>query len=204
MAIEKAEPVDCVFCPPNWINLDIVARHPDHKWAIIRPLNPVTEGHVLVIHNLHTANAAVDYTVSADLMYAASAYVNVKGIEANIITSIGESATQTVLHTHLHVVPRHSGDGLTLPWTGQREHYEQTGHTELDRTAQAWGIGRALIERGDSTVGIDKYGDGRSAPKNPTNPELIKDGKIDFDQKLESGTYTGEGFTPGGGEDDAS
>jgi histidine triad (HIT) family protein len=35
----------------------------------------------------------------------------------NIITSTGSSATQTVFHLHLHVVPRSTGDGLTLPWT---------------------------------------------------------------------------------------
>lgn len=34
-----------------------------------------------------------------------------------IITSIGANATQTVRHTHLHVVPRRPGDGLALPWT---------------------------------------------------------------------------------------
>lgn len=36
-----------------------------------------------------------------------------------VITSIGADATQTVFHTHIHVVPRRPGDGLTLPWTGQ-------------------------------------------------------------------------------------
>jgi histidine triad (HIT) family protein len=38
---------------------------------------------------------------------------------ANIITSIGRVATQSVFHLHVHIVPRHEGDGLCLPWTGQ-------------------------------------------------------------------------------------
>lgn len=37
---------------------------------------------------------------------------------ANLITSKGPEATQTV--HHLHVVPRQADDGLPLPWTPQR------------------------------------------------------------------------------------
>lgn len=40
---------DCVLCTDNWGNLDIVEEPAD--WVrIIRPLNPVIEGHLLVIH----------------------------------------------------------------------------------------------------------------------------------------------------------
>jgi histidine triad (HIT) family protein len=38
---------------------------------------------------------------------------------ANLITSKGAAATQTVYHLHVHVVPRQGGDGLPLPWTPQ-------------------------------------------------------------------------------------
>ena len=42
------------------------------------------------------------------------------GLEScNFITSAGLAATQTVMHLHVHVVPRRDGDGLALPWTGQ-------------------------------------------------------------------------------------
>lgn len=109
----------CPFCKPNWHKLDIVTKPADDDYAIIRPLNPVTDGHVLVIPSQHTESAAQDFTSSATLMYAAAAYVSYNGLQANIITSIGPDATQTVMHTHLHVVPRRPGDGLHLPWTDQ-------------------------------------------------------------------------------------
>lgn len=112
----------CPFCRPNWPNLDIVEKWMGGGVAIIRPLNPVTDGHVLVIHQDHDASAAVDIHSSrraAMLMAVAADYVCSKALQANIITSIGADATQTVMHTHLHVVPRHTGDGLLLPWTGQ-------------------------------------------------------------------------------------
>jgi diadenosine tetraphosphate (Ap4A) HIT family hydrolase len=36
-----------------------------------------------------------------------------------MITSAGPAATQTIKHLHVHYVPRHAGDGLSLPWTNQ-------------------------------------------------------------------------------------
>ncbi|AFL47991.1 histidine triad nucleotide binding protein [Mycobacterium phage Avani] len=115
-------PEHCPFCATNWENLDIVER-PDSnpETLIIRPLNPVVEGHVLVICKPHTANASADASVAQHLMYLAARYVARHQLQANIITSVGPDATQTVFHTHVHVVPRRPGDGLPLPWTGQKK-----------------------------------------------------------------------------------
>ena len=114
--------MSCPFCWPNRDNLDIVW---DPQWLsirVIRPLNPVTEGHVLVINlRHHSHDAAADPTAAADLMFVAAEYVEKEGIQANIITSVGPDATQTVFHTHVHVVPRRPNDGLALPWTGQKK-----------------------------------------------------------------------------------
>lgn len=121
-----AKNASCPFCRPNWPNLDIVERAmpvgPTGSVAIVRPLNPVTDGHVLVIHGNHDENVAASFEASrraAMLMAVAADYVNVNQLQANIITSIGPAATQTVFHTHIHVVPRRDGDGLRLPWTDQ-------------------------------------------------------------------------------------
>lgn len=113
---------DCVFCPDNWDNLDIVERyHRDHyDIAVINPLNPVVEGHVLVIAEAHTDSAATAAESFPATMAVAARYVGLHDIQANIITPIGPAATQTVFHTHVHIVPRTEGDGLHLPWTGQK------------------------------------------------------------------------------------
>lgn len=111
--------MSCPFCPDNWDNLEILYSSVGR--AVIKPLNPVTDGHVLVISKKHTADAAVNPFVASDLMHLAALWVQDKGIEANIITSVGANATQTVRHTHLHVVPRRPNDGLALPWTGQKK-----------------------------------------------------------------------------------
>lgn len=84
------------------------------------PLNPVTPGHTLVVPRRHVRDATVSPDVTAETMRWAA--ILAAGMDsANIITSIGAAATQSVPHLHAHVVPRHLGDGLHLPWTGQQE-----------------------------------------------------------------------------------
>jgi histidine triad (HIT) family protein len=85
----------------------------------IVPLNPVTEGHVLVLPKVHVTSAVDDVNVTAMTMRYAAKYAREHVGDCNIITSVGPAATQTVKHLHVHVVPRVSGDGLALPWTGQ-------------------------------------------------------------------------------------
>jgi histidine triad (HIT) family protein len=119
--------VTCVFC-------EIVAgRAPAsvvREWPeviAIRPRHPVTSGHVLVIPRAHVADVGTDPAVSASTM-AAAAQLAGELAAANVITSRGAAATQTVHHLHLHMVPRRHGDGLPLPWTPQHA-ARQTGGT---------------------------------------------------------------------------
>lgn len=80
-----------------------------------RPLNPVTPGHVLVVPRVHARDAG-ENAQSTGAAAARAAELIVVLPDANLITSKGTAATQTVWHTHLHVVPRDSHDGLSLPW----------------------------------------------------------------------------------------
>jgi histidine triad (HIT) family protein len=51
-------------------------------------------------------------------MRAAAEFAQAEEIsDCNLIVSKGPSATQTVAHLHLHIVPRRPGDGLALPWS---------------------------------------------------------------------------------------
>jgi histidine triad (HIT) family protein len=107
---------DCVFCRiiAGTAPAVIVGRWPS-VLAIV-PLAPVTPGHLLVVSARHVPDAGTDPAVSATAMAAACELV-ARLPAANIITSIGRAATQTVMHLHLHIVPRTPGDGLHLPWT---------------------------------------------------------------------------------------
>lgn len=114
---------DCPFCPSNWHNLDKIWE--SFGVAVINPLNPVAEGHVLLIHQKHTPDIAADPDTASQLMFSAGLWVKARNIQANIITSVGPHATQTVFHTHLHVVPRRLNDDLPLPWTPQQMEHER-------------------------------------------------------------------------------
>lgn len=96
-----------------------VVREWPNAMAIV-PLNPVTEGHTLVISRDHISDfSAGSEALFWTLMYAAQLARELPG-DMNLITSRGPAATQTVPHLHLHLIPRREGDGLALPWTAQQ------------------------------------------------------------------------------------
>lgn len=110
---------DCVFCDIIHGKAPaVVVREWDDALAIV-PLRPVVNGHTLVIPKRHVADAAADPDISAAAMRRAAEVVP---SPANIITSLGAEATQSVFHLHLHLVPRAENDGLALPWySGKRK-----------------------------------------------------------------------------------
>jgi len=111
----------CPFCE---INLGRAHATFVHEWSdtiAIVPLNPVVDGHTLVIPKRHVADFATDPQVSADTMLRAAQLMRWSDRPMNVITSRGREATQSVFHLHLHLVPRAENDGLALPWySGKR------------------------------------------------------------------------------------
>jgi len=110
---------ECPFCARigagefDYSNLGNVA---------FQPLNPVTPGHFLVVPKRHVAHALESPARAASALSFAGYLANQMDLTAcNFITSAGKAATQSVFHLHVHVVPRREGDGLHLPWTGQRK-----------------------------------------------------------------------------------
>ena len=110
---------DCVFC--EIVAFEAPAEVVRHwlRGIAIRPLDPITEGHVLVIPNDHVADFTTSQEVTELAAYYAAELAGDLGGDWNLITSKGPAATQTVFHLHVHLVPRRPGDGLALPWTGQ-------------------------------------------------------------------------------------
>lgn len=106
----------CIFCQIAQGDGPFVAEW-DDAVALV-PLDPVTPGHVIVIPRTHEMDALGDPDVTAATMRRAA---EIAPWPCNIITSAGEVATQSVLHLHIHVVPRRTDDGLPLPWTPQHE-----------------------------------------------------------------------------------
>lgn len=127
LGVFLARPNACVFCKKIAIGEDehgvvTYPQLPSHKGDVVRfkPLNPVTEGHMLFVPVEHIAHASDGNLAVARAVASAITYARDMNIESyNIIQSNGAPATQTVNHIHVHLVPRREGDGLRLPWTEQ-------------------------------------------------------------------------------------
>lgn len=104
----------CVFCAivegtaPAAVLREWVAA------IAIVPLHPVTVGHTLVLPRRHVVDALEVPAVTAMTMECAA---EIGERPCNLITSAGRDASQSIMHLHVHVVPRKRGDGFRLPWT---------------------------------------------------------------------------------------
>lgn len=106
---------NCVFCE---IVTGAAPAKFVRKWeeaVAFTPLNPVNDGHVLVVPRIHVANAVEIPVVTSYTMLRAAELAG-EHEQSNIITSTGKAATQSVFHLHVHVIPRTTGDQLMLPW----------------------------------------------------------------------------------------
>lgn len=103
------------------------------------PTSPASRGHTLVIPRVHVRDVyEIDPELAGTVMrlavriaVAVRAAFQPEGV--NLITSTGTVATQTVLHFHLHVVPRWSADGITIGWPRKRD-WGEAGLAGLART----------------------------------------------------------------------
>ena len=115
-AQQHLAPTDCPFCGRIQRG-----EYDDLFGAVARfePLNPVTPGHLLFVPSIHVEHP--NRGAVGNAMNHAELYASGQPWDFNLITSSGSAATQTVPHIHVHYVPRREGDGLHLPWTGQKK-----------------------------------------------------------------------------------
>ena len=109
---------DCPFCERIAAG-DYDSTNQAGSVVSFEPLNPVVPGHTLVVPVRHVADALDDPSLTGAVFRFAAVLGQLREGACNLITSAGVEATQTVMHLHVHLVPRREGDGLHLPWTGQ-------------------------------------------------------------------------------------
>jgi len=113
---------DCVFCKIVAKQIPAtVVREDEHTLAFM-DIGQVNPGHVLVAAKAHCENVYALDDVQAAAVFRAVARVAraVRGAFAppglSVYQANGKPAGQTVLHFHIHLVPRHEGDGMNLTW----------------------------------------------------------------------------------------
>jgi diadenosine tetraphosphate (Ap4A) HIT family hydrolase len=119
----------CIFCAVVAREAEASVVYEDETVVAFMDLNPVTPGHLLVVPREHAVGledldgvtSAHVWSVGHDMARALRrSSMRCEGI--NVFLCDGEVAFQTVLHFHLHVIPRYAGDGWTIiPESKERE-----------------------------------------------------------------------------------
>ena len=113
---------DCVFCRIVAGSIPATRVHEDEHTVAFMDIGQVSPGHVLVALKAHAENVYALDDAQAAAVFRAAARV-ARGIRAafqpqglSVYQANGQSAGQTVFHFHIHLVPRHEGDGMALTW----------------------------------------------------------------------------------------
>jgi histidine triad (HIT) family protein len=91
----------------------------------------VNDGHVIVatvrhvetIYGIDDDEAAAAFRLAARLARAVKREFGAAGV--SILQANEPAGFQTVPHFHLHVLPRHPGDGVGLEWPAKRPPFER-------------------------------------------------------------------------------
>jgi histidine triad (HIT) family protein len=113
---------DCVFCKIRDGQIPSTRVYEDERTLCFMDINPINDGHCLVITKAHTAtlfdSADADLqaaiTTARRVAHALRAALAPDGL--NLLQANGAAAFQSVPHFHLHLIPRWTGDGKGFDW----------------------------------------------------------------------------------------
>lgn len=117
-----ASDANCIFCKIVAKQIPATVVHEDAATLAFMDIGQVNPGHVLVAAKAHAENIYALDDEQAGALFRAAAKVS-RAIRAafspeglSVYQANGKAAGQTVFHLHLHLVPRHEGDGMALSW----------------------------------------------------------------------------------------
>ena len=113
---------DCVFCKIVTGQIPSIKVFEDEHTLAFMDIGQVNPGHVLVAVKKHAASlfelddaqAAAAARTAARVARAIKAAFKPEGL--SVYQANGKAAGQTVFHYHVHLLPRHAGDGMELTW----------------------------------------------------------------------------------------
>ena len=112
--------MSCVFCAIVAGQAPAIRIYEDDNYLAILDIRPFTRGHTLVVPKRHTVDVTdTPPETLADLVtigqrIAKAARATELADATNIVINDGRAAFQSVFHIHLHVLPRHNGDTLSV------------------------------------------------------------------------------------------
>jgi len=113
---------ECIFCKIVSSKLPSTKIYEDATILVFLDINPVEEGHALVIPKEHLnsiTNMPDDILRKVIVVTKKIASAQLTGLNAvgvNIAQANGSGAGQEVPHVHFHVIPRYSSDPKEANW----------------------------------------------------------------------------------------
>lgn len=117
---------NCIFCKIANGEIPSATLYEDGDFRVILDLGPASKGHALILPKTHAENlyALPDELVGKAMILAKKMGARLtEALECdglNVVQNNGEAAGQTVLHFHMHLIPRKKGDGVGVSWTPGR------------------------------------------------------------------------------------
>ncbi len=114
---------NCIFCKIAAGEIPSRTIYEDEAFRVILDLGPATRGHALILPKKHAANLfeLPEEDAKNVLLVAKKVAANMKeklGMDGlNLVQNNGEVAGQTVMHFHMHLIPRYQKDGEMVLWT---------------------------------------------------------------------------------------
>lgn len=114
--------MDCIFCKIVAGEIPCFKIHEDADTLAFMDINPLTEGHALVVPKRHCTGLwdADEATLAATIRASqrvAQALQRALGLDSlNLLQANGKWAAQSVPHLHFHLIPRREGDGAGMDW----------------------------------------------------------------------------------------
>lgn len=129
---------DCIFCRIAKGEIPSETVYEDEKFRVIMDLGPASKGHALILPKAHYKDVTEleEPYISGVLPLAAKlGRAMQEGLGCagfNVVQNNGEAAGQTVMHFHVHVIPRYKGETEQIAsWTPTKP-----GKEELAENAQ--------------------------------------------------------------------
>lgn len=113
----------CIFCKIAAGEIPSSTVYEDDYFKAILDLSPATKGHTIIIPKKHMKDITELEEEYASRILAVAAKIGVamkKGLGCtgfNVVQNNGESAGQTVMHYHMHVIPRYDGGEEIVTWS---------------------------------------------------------------------------------------
>ena len=127
---------DCVFCKLRDGQIPSMKIFEDDTTIAFMDINPINSGHCLIITKTHAANlyeaevADLQAAIATAQRVAVAMRDGLKPDGLNMLQANGPAAFQSVLHFHMHLIPRWNNDGKGFDWKlvpGNREQIIKVG-----------------------------------------------------------------------------